>query len=93
MPPYVQGLWKEGVFLAFAAEYVPMNNIEAPVVITDKIYKDFEIFLEDYEIGYKLPFKYKFISSSYFLSPHIMKSLDGSKSMTYFNTGLRITLD
>ena len=41
IPPYVQGLWKAGVFLAFAAEYVPMNNIKAPVEITDKIYKEF----------------------------------------------------
>ena len=55
LPPYVQGLWKEGVFLAFAAEYVPMKNIDAPVVITDKIYRDFEIFLTEYEINYKLP--------------------------------------
>jgi carboxyl-terminal processing protease len=54
LPPYVQGLWKEGVFLAFAAEYVPMNNIDAPVVITDKIYRDFEIFLKEYEINYNL---------------------------------------
>jgi len=54
LPPYVQGLWKEGVFLTFSAEYVPMNNIEAPVIITDNIYRDFEIFLKDYEIKYKL---------------------------------------
>jgi carboxyl-terminal processing protease len=55
LPPYVQGLWKEGVFLAFAAEYIPIKNIDAPVVITDKIYRDFEIFLTEYEINYKLP--------------------------------------
>ena len=55
IPPYVQGLWKAGVFLAFSAEYVPMNSIEGPVVITDKIYRDFEIFLKEYEINYKLP--------------------------------------
>jgi carboxyl-terminal processing protease len=54
LPSYVQGLWKEGVFLAFAAEYVPMNNIKTPVVITDRIYRDFEIFLMEYEINYKL---------------------------------------
>ncbi len=52
---YVQGLWKAGVFLTFAADYVPRNRIETPVIITDKIYADFEIFLEDYEISYKLP--------------------------------------
>ena len=55
LPPYVQGLWREGVFLTFAAEYVPMNGIESPIIITDKIYRDFEVFLEEYEINYKLP--------------------------------------
>ena len=55
LPSYVQGLWKEGVFLAFAAEYVPRNNIKSPLFITDKIYDDFEIFLEEYEINFKLP--------------------------------------
>ena len=55
IPPYVQGLWRAGVFLAFAAEYVPMHKIATPIFITDKIYKDFEFFLEDYEIKYKLP--------------------------------------
>ena len=54
LPPYIQGLWREGVFLAFAAEYVSMNKITAPIDITDKIYSDFEIFLNDYEIKYKL---------------------------------------
>lgn len=55
LPPYVQGLWREGVFLTFAAEYVPMNKIKSPINITDKIYRDFEIFLKEYEINYKLP--------------------------------------
>ena len=55
LPHYVQGLWKEGVFLAFAADYVPKKNIIEPVVITDKIYKDFEKFLQEYEINYRLP--------------------------------------
>ncbi len=55
LPPYVQGLWREGVFLTFAAEYVPMNEIESPIIITDKIYRDFENFLKEYEINYKLP--------------------------------------
>ena len=55
LPAYVQGLWREGVFLTFAAEYVPMNEIESPIIITDKIYRDFEVFLKEYEINYKLP--------------------------------------
>ena len=32
-----------------------MNNIKAPVVITDKVFRDFEIFLQEYEINYRLP--------------------------------------
>ena len=55
LPNYVQGLWRAGVFLAFAADYVPRNNIKAPIIITDKIYKDFEKFLLEYEINYSLP--------------------------------------
>ena len=55
LPSYIQGMWKAGVFLTFSADYVPRNRIETPVSISDKIYKDFEIFLEDYEIGYRLP--------------------------------------
>ena len=34
---------------------MPRNGFVAPVIITDKIYTDFEIFLEDYEVDYKLP--------------------------------------
>ena len=55
LPNYVQGLWRAGVFLSFAADYVPRNNIKAPIIITDKIYKDFEKFLLEYEINYSLP--------------------------------------
>jgi len=54
-PPYIQGLWKDGVFLTFAATYAPTNNIQAPVAITEKILRDFKKFLKDYEIDYKLP--------------------------------------
>ena len=32
-----------------------MNEIESPIIITDKIYRDFEVFLKEYEINYKLP--------------------------------------
>ena len=55
LPSYVQGLWKEGVFLTFAADYVPRHDIKAPIIITDEIYKDFESFILDYEIKYSLP--------------------------------------
>jgi carboxyl-terminal processing protease len=54
-PPYIQGLWKDGVFLTFAATYAPVHNIQAPIVVTDKMLKDFKIFLNDFEIDYSLP--------------------------------------
>ena len=53
--PYLQGLWKSGAFLSFASNYVPEMNITKPIIITDKIVDDFEIFLNNYEVEYKLP--------------------------------------
>ena len=55
LPPYVQGLWRSGVFLTFAATYVPMNKIEEPINISNKVINDFKIFLTEYEIEYNLP--------------------------------------
>ena len=55
LPPYVQGLWRSGVFLTFAATYIPMNDIEEPVTISNKVMDDFKIFLSEYEIEYNLP--------------------------------------
>tara|TARA_B100000029_G_scaffold503400_1_gene580228 strand:- start:5704 stop:7386 length:1683 start_codon:yes stop_codon:yes gene_type:complete len=54
LPKYVQGIWNSGAFLTFAATYSPLNNIKTPVIITDKIIDDFNDFLKEYEIKYKL---------------------------------------
>ena len=47
------------------------------------------------ELIYELPLQYKFISTSFFLSPEIMYPISGSdgSSLTYVNTGFRITID
>ena len=47
------------------------------------------------ELVYELPLKYKFISTSLFLSPQILSPIGGSdgSTMTYLNTGLRIAID
>ena len=55
LPVYVQGLWRSGVFLTFAATYVPMHNMEEPLYISNKMVNDFKDFLQEYEIEYKLP--------------------------------------
>ena len=55
LPAYVQGLWRSGVFLTFAATYVPMHNMEEPLHISNKVLNDFKDFLQEYEIKYKLP--------------------------------------
>ena len=54
-PPFIQGLWKSGAFLEFASNYVPANDIEAPIIITDDIVNNFKNFLEGYDVNYKLP--------------------------------------
>ena len=44
-----------GVFLTFAATYVPLKNITEPINISESIVNDFEEFLNDYTIEYNLP--------------------------------------
>ena len=49
-------------------------------------------------IKYQLPLKYKFISTSFFLSPQIMQSITsdafgGSEQLIYLNTGLRFSIN
>tara|TARA_B110000438_G_scaffold106081_1_gene104378 strand:+ start:840 stop:2597 length:1758 start_codon:yes stop_codon:yes gene_type:complete len=55
LPVYVQGLWRSGVFLTFAATYVPMHDMEEPLHISNKVVNDFKVFLQEYEIEYDLP--------------------------------------
>jgi len=79
LPPYVQGLWRSGVFLTFAATYVPMNNIEEPINISNKVINDFKIFLAEYEIEYDLPGEVELGRLKAKLFEH--DSLSGNKSL------------
>jgi len=55
LSPYVQELWRQGVFLSFAASYVPFNKqLELPITIDSKIMKDFKLFIKDYDLDYQL---------------------------------------
>ena len=55
LSPYVQELWRQGVFLSFAASYVPFNKqLELPIKIDSKIMKDFKLFIKDYDLDYQL---------------------------------------
>ena len=55
LSPYVQELWRQGVFLSFAASYVPFNKqLELPIKIDSKIMKDFKLFINDFDLDYKL---------------------------------------
>ena len=55
LSPYIQELWRQGVFLSFAASYVPFNkDLTVPVVIDSKIMKDFKLFINDFQLEYKL---------------------------------------
>jgi carboxyl-terminal processing protease len=53
IPPFVQQLWKQGVFLNFAAYYAPMHDLKFPINITNEIIDEFKIFLKDYNFQYK----------------------------------------
>ena len=53
--PYIQALWKENVFFAFAASYVPFHKeLKIPVEIDANILNDFKVFLNDYDLNYKV---------------------------------------
>ncbi|MBS30251.1 MAG: hypothetical protein CMG39_03725 [Candidatus Marinimicrobia bacterium] len=55
LSPYVQELWRQGVFLSFAASYVPFNkDLKIPVVIDTRIMNAFKLFIKDYTLEYKL---------------------------------------
>ncbi len=55
IPPFVQELWRQGLFLTFAATYVPMHNISEPILVTPQILDDFEGFLQEYHFDYNEP--------------------------------------
>ena len=53
--PYVQSLWREGVFLSFAANYAPFHkDLALPIQIDSNILNEFKIFLNDYDLDYNL---------------------------------------
>ena len=55
LSPYVQELWRQGVFLSFAASYVPFNKqLKLPIKIDSKIMSDFKLFIKDYDLDYQL---------------------------------------
>jgi len=53
---YINALWREGMFLSFAASYVPFHdNLSIPLYIDNKIVNDFKTYLKDFDISYSLP--------------------------------------
>ena len=55
IPPIVQSLYRERLFLKFASEYVYKNNL--PSHSMPKILKDFINHVQNYEIDYIVPKK------------------------------------
>ncbi len=53
IPPFVQQLWKQGLFLTFAATYAPTHDLPEPIVINDDILKAYKSFLKEYKFSYK----------------------------------------
>ncbi len=55
IPPLVQSLYKERLFIKFASEYVYKEGLELPISINKKIIKDFISYVQNYEINYIIP--------------------------------------
>ncbi|OUX36903.1 MAG: hypothetical protein CBE33_04510 [Candidatus Pelagibacter sp. TMED273] len=55
IPPIVQSLYRERLFIKFASEYVFQNNLELPIEISKKTIKDFINYVQNYEIDYIVP--------------------------------------
>ena len=57
IPPFIQALWRDGVFLSFSSEYINKNKItNHDFEITENIIDDFEEFYNNLEtISYTLP--------------------------------------
>ncbi|MBC8214095.1 MAG: S41 family peptidase [Candidatus Marinimicrobia bacterium] len=53
IPPFVQQLWKQGLFLTFAATYVPTHDIPEKLIINKNIVNEFKTFLKEYKFNYK----------------------------------------
>ena len=55
IPQFVNALWQQGVFLTFAATYVPTHDIPRPLIVNDRIVENFKDFLQDYHFEYQEP--------------------------------------
>ncbi len=90
--PYINALWREGVFLNFAATYVPVNNITIDnLSISKQILSDFKKFLNEYELEYYLPGEKDFekikqkISKSEFSINKFSKNISKQSNFNFFN--------
>ena len=55
IPPLVQSLYRERLFVKFASEYVYKKQLALPISINEKIIKDFISYVQNYEINYIIP--------------------------------------
>ena len=90
--PYIQELWREGVFLSFAASYVPMNNItKENLSINKQVLSDFKKFLSEYHLEYYLPGEKEFlnikekVANSAFSINKFSKNISNSGNYHFFD--------
>jgi len=90
--PYINELWRQGVFLSFAATYVPVNNITVEnLSISKQILSDFKTFLNEYNLKYYLPGEKEFekikqkISKSAFSINKFSKNISKESKFLFFN--------
>ena len=73
-------------------------NLAFSILINNDIDFDEKYISFSPTIQYELPLKYKFISTSFFLSPNILQSISSdtateNQQLIYWNTGLRISIN
>ncbi len=55
IPPLVQSLYRERLFVKFASEYVYKKELKLPITINKKTIKDFINYVQNYDINYNVP--------------------------------------
>ena len=55
IPPLVQALYKERMFIKFCSEYAYSKGLSIPINMNEKIIKDFISYVQKYNLEYELP--------------------------------------
>ena len=55
IPPLVQALYKERMFIKFASDYAYSRGLSVPISMNERIIRDFILYVQSYNLEYRLP--------------------------------------